>query len=84
MADKSFGAEKRAWLDMGESWALLIICSEGLPFEENFNARVSPKPTVAGIWQWLHEHFQRVEWLISFSPSFVSSLAADRRPGSLS
>ena len=61
MSDKSFDAEKRAWLDMAESWRLLILGSEGLPFEENIGARVSLKPIVAGIWQWMHKHFPRLE-----------------------
>ena len=65
MSGKSFDAEKRAWLDMAESWRLLIL-SEGLPYEENIDARVSPKPTVAGIWQWLHKHFPRVEIACKF------------------
>jgi hypothetical protein len=67
MSNKSFDAERRAWLDMGESWKLLIISSEALPFEENIDARVTPRPTMARIWQWLHKHSLRGERLASFN-----------------
>jgi len=49
MAAKSFDAlERRSWLDMAESWRLLIICREELPLGEN-TASVAPTPTAAGI-----------------------------------
>jgi len=46
MSDKSFDAEKRAWVDMAQSWRLLILCSEELSFEENIDAHVSLNPIV--------------------------------------
>jgi hypothetical protein len=36
--ESSEASEKRAWLDMAESWRLLLICSEVLPVRENTEA----------------------------------------------
>jgi hypothetical protein len=95
MAAKAFDAlEKRAWLDMAESWKLLIICREELlicreelPLGENIDAATRAWPRSL---QW--PEFGRLfgglssisiprvrEWLMS-SSSLLSSLAAERRP----
>jgi hypothetical protein len=53
MADQSSDAlEKRKWLEMAESWRLLLICSDVLPVKENNDAATStghpgsPRPAV--------------------------------------